>query len=112
MHESSAREYVSGARELCMRVVHESGAREWCTRERLHGLVSKQPAVSSLACVREVEANFSPLGMEPPGQTLVDWAWEPPGQTLVDWAWALQGKQAVEKSRLVEEEMLSKQESR
>ena len=49
-------------------MVHESSAREWCTRERLRGLVSKQPAVSSLACVREVEANFSRLGMGPPGE--------------------------------------------
>ena len=88
VHESSAREYVSGAREYvsgareyvssareCM-----SGACEWCTRVRVHGLVSKQPAVSSLTCVREVEANFNRLGMGLPGQT------------LVDWAWALQGK--------------------
>ena len=35
----------------------------------------------------------------------------PPGQKLVDWVWDLQGKQAVEKSRLVEE-ILSRQESR
>ena len=35
-----------------------------------------------------------------------------PGQTLVDWAWDLEGKQAAEKSRLVEEKMLSRQESR
>ena len=48
--------------------------------------------------------------MGPPGQTLVD-GHGPSGQTLVDWAWALQEKQAVEKSRLVEEEMLSRQES-
>ena len=45
-----------------------SSTREWCTRERLHGLVSMQPAVSSLACVREVEANFSRLDMGPPGE--------------------------------------------
>ena len=62
--------------------------------------MSKQPAVSSLACVREVETNFSRLGMGPPGQT------------LVDWACYLQGKQAVEKWRLVDEEMSSRQESR
>ena len=65
-----AREYVSGPREWCPRV------REWCTRERLCGLVSKQPAVSSLARVREVEAIFSRLGMGPLEQTLFDWAWD------------------------------------
>ena len=86
--------------------------------------MSDQPAFSSLACVREVKANFSRLGMGSPGQTLVDWAWDtsranssqlgmgPPGQTPVDWAFNLQGKQAVEKSWLVEEEMLLRQESR
>ena len=57
-------------------------------------------------------SNFSRLGMGPPGQTLVDWAWDLQDKQAVDWAWDLQRKQAVEKSRLVEEEMLSKQESR
>ena len=33
-------------------------------------------------------------------------------QALVDWEWDLQEKQGVEKSRLVEEEMLSWKESR
>ena len=33
-------------------------------------------------------------------------------QALVDWTWVLQEKQAVEKSRLVEEEMLSWHDSR
>ena len=36
----------------------------------------------------------------------------PPGQTLEDWVWDLQVKHALEKSRLVEEEILSRQESR
>ena len=64
VHEGT---YVSGAREWCSRVrEYVSGAREYvsgalegCTRERLRELVSKQPVVSSLACVRKVEANFS-----------------------------------------------------
>ena len=33
-------------------------------------------------------------------------------EAIVDWEWYIQEKQAVEKSRLVEEEMLSRQESR
>ena len=37
------------------------------------------------------EKNFSRLGMGPPGQTLVDWAWNL--QNLVNWAWNLQEKQ-------------------
>ena len=49
--------------------------------------------------------------MGPPGQTLVDWAWDLHGKQAFDLAWDLQSKQAVEKSRLVEEEMLSRQES-
>ena len=73
--------------------------------------MSMQPAVSSWACVREVEANFSRLGMGPTGQTS-RLGMGPPEQTLVDWTWDLQSKQAVEKSRLVEEKMLSRQESR
>ena len=41
-------------------------------------------------------ANFSRLGIEPPGQTLVDWAWNLQGKQAVDWAWNLQDKQAVD----------------
>ena len=42
------------------------------------------------------EKNFSRLGMDHPGQTLVDWAWVLQGKTLVDWAWDLQSKQTVD----------------
>ena len=33
--------------------------------------------------------------MEPPGQTLVDWALNLQGKLLVDWKWALQEKQLL-----------------
>ena len=99
--------HVSVAREWCTRVVHESGARERGSADLW---------VNSLQSLRRLAWGKS-------RQTLVDWAWDlqtnfsrlgtgPPGQTLVDWEWGLQDKQAVEKSRLVEEEMLLSQESR
>ena len=69
------------------------------------------------------EKNFSRLGMGPPGQILVDWAWVLQGKFLVDWIFDLQEKQLLlseARTRAAgggevktgEEELLSMQELR
>ena len=81
VHESGAREYVSGARE------YMGGAREYVSGAREKHESSAQEYVS------EVKANFSRLGQNGPSRANFSrLGMEPPEQTLVDWAWNRQDK--------------------
>ena len=70
--------HESGAREWCTRVVHESSARDYVSgaREYVSGAREYVSGAQEYVSVWVVhEKNFSELGMGPPEKTLVDWSW-------------------------------------